>query len=128
MIEDVQRFKKSFLIHPRAKFSSLEVRWVHLSFEGRAQGLFVLGEKLLCNMLPILADWMLPMHLQHMTNPELAVKLCSRDTCTSGSVWNAGIPTCMGIPTLLISAKGIASLRSDPLGPSNCTEQSESLV
>ena len=84
----------------------------------------MLGEKL----LPILADWMLPMHLQHMTNPELAVKLCSRDTCTSGSVWNAGIPTCMGIPTLLISAKGIASLRSDPLGPSNCTEQSESLV
>lgn len=34
----------------------------------------------------------------------------------------------IGIHKLLISAKGIASLRSDPLGPSNCTEQSEYLV
>ena len=67
MIEDIRRFKKSF--HPRAKFSSLEMYFIHLSFERRAQGLFVLGEKL----LPILADWMLPIHLQHMTNPELAV-------------------------------------------------------
>ena len=121
MIEDIRRFKKSF--HPRAKFSSLEMYFIHLSFERHAQGLFVLGEKLLL----ILADWvLLPMHLQHMTNPELAVKLCSRDA--SGSVWIAGVHTCTGIPKLLISAKGIASLRSDPLGPSNCTEQRESLV
>ena len=122
MFDDSKRFKKSFLIHPRAKFSNLETYFFNLSFERRAQGLFVLGEKLLL----ILADWMLPMHLQHMTNPELAVKLCSRDA--SGSVWIAGVPRCTGIPKLLISAKGIASLRSDPLGPSNCTEQSESLV
>ena len=41
------------------------------------------------------------MHL-HMTYPELAIKLCSR------CVWDAH--------ELLISAKGIASLRSDTLG------------
>lgn len=108
--------QKVVLIHPRAKFSSLEMHFTHLSFERRAQGLFVLGDKYLQQLIPILADWMLPMHL-HMASLELAaVMLCSR---------NAGIPTCIGIHKLLISAKGIASLRSDPLGPSNCTEQSE---
>ena len=78
--------QKVVLIHSHAKFSSLEMYFVHLSFERRAQGLFVLGEKCLQHLLPILADWMLPMHL-YMANPELAVMLCSRH------VWNAGIPT-----------------------------------